>query len=226
MSTSKFWRETVFRIVVVGCLLFLVLTIIAMLIYPGGTLEDKTTTGYQFLYNFFSDLGRTIAYSTKVNPAALLFNFALACAGIALGLFFVSYTQFFTARAARLLSFLGSIAGVLSAFGFIGIALTPANLNRPLHLQFVFWAFRFFLLAMLVYLPASLLQPGFPRKFSLVLIIFTILLAMYTALITFGPDPEIGQGLIIQVTGQKIIAYASVICILLLANGARENKVN
>ena len=42
--------------------IFVVLNIIAMLSYPGGTFLDDATTGYSFTRNFLSDLGRTLSY--------------------------------------------------------------------------------------------------------------------------------------------------------------------
>ena len=40
-----------------GIGLFLVFTTVAMIMYPGGTIHDSSTEGYQFFYNFFSNLG-------------------------------------------------------------------------------------------------------------------------------------------------------------------------
>ena len=37
--------------------LFLVFTTVAMIMYPEGTIHDSSTEGYQFFYNFFSNLG-------------------------------------------------------------------------------------------------------------------------------------------------------------------------
>ena len=51
--------DTLIRIAEFGIWQFFVLTIIAMLVYPGGTLHDATTDAYSFLNNFFSDLGRS-----------------------------------------------------------------------------------------------------------------------------------------------------------------------
>jgi hypothetical membrane protein len=42
-----------------GCIQFVLLTIIAMLAYPGGMHPAIASTGYNFFENFFSDLGGT-----------------------------------------------------------------------------------------------------------------------------------------------------------------------
>lgn len=64
---------------------FLILTTIAMLVYPGGIESDPTTVGYLFFTNFFSDLGRIIAFSGTSNLASRsLFVTALTIEGISL----------------------------------------------------------------------------------------------------------------------------------------------
>ncbi|MDQ2713331.1 MAG: hypothetical protein M3Z08_00285, partial [Chloroflexota bacterium] len=58
LSRNAFWRVGIFRLAVAVCLLFLLLTVIAMLLYPGGTMANHHSQGYTFFLNFFSDLGR------------------------------------------------------------------------------------------------------------------------------------------------------------------------
>ena len=74
---------------------FIVLTVIAMILYPGGLLTDDSTTGYNFFRNFFSDLGRTVNYAGGGQwGSAVLFFIALALGGVGLIYFFtVSYTH-------------------------------------------------------------------------------------------------------------------------------------
>jgi hypothetical protein len=56
-------REGVFSLVLAGCALFVVLTVAAMLAYPGGTATDPTTSGYSFFANVLSELGMTRTYA-------------------------------------------------------------------------------------------------------------------------------------------------------------------
>jgi hypothetical protein len=42
---------------------FIVLTAIAMAVYPGGAVYRRGSDGYLFFQNFFSDLGATSTYS-------------------------------------------------------------------------------------------------------------------------------------------------------------------
>ena len=74
-----------FSIVAAVCALFVVLTTVAMLVYPGGTFPIAETHGYQFFINYFSDLGQTRTQSGAYNyPSMLLFSTAVVLVGIAL----------------------------------------------------------------------------------------------------------------------------------------------
>ena len=46
-------------------IIFVGLNILAMLLYPGGNINNPDQIGYSFIYNFFSDLGMTISHSGK-----------------------------------------------------------------------------------------------------------------------------------------------------------------
>ena len=224
---SSFWRFTAFKIVAVICVLFVVLTAAAMLIYPGGTNTDKTTVGYSFLGNFFSDLGLTIAHNGQTNSmASLMFLVALGSAGGALILFFVAFLQFFVGGARRALSVLGTLFGLIAGACFIGVALTPANLFGEAHGNFVRGAFFTFLIAVVFYIIAIIRAPDYPSAYAWIFIVFAVLLTVYLGLIFAGPSARTPEGQFIQVTGQKIIAYASIISVFMQSLGAlRVNRV-
>jgi hypothetical protein len=101
-STSGFWSRDVFDLVALACILFVVLTAVAMLVYPGGTITDHASRGYRFFENYFSDLGLTRARSGAVNlPAMLLFMVALVSVALALSAFFLAFTRFCAAAPLR-----------------------------------------------------------------------------------------------------------------------------
>jgi hypothetical protein len=219
---SPFWRRRVFQLVEIGCILFIVLTLGAMLFYPGGTLTDPSTSGYQFFRNFLSELGLTVTHAGEYNTISLLlFVPALTLAGSGLVLFFIAFPQFFiSSRLVRVVSLVGSFVGVAAGICFIGIALTPANLLPEFHIQFVLWAFRAFPIAATVYVAAILLEPRYPNRLAVGLVAFAGLLFVYLLLLTRGPEPDSPSGLVVQATGQKIIAYASVISLWIQSRGA------
>lgn len=217
-------HQRIFDLVTTGCILFVVLTALAMLVYPGGTATDPTTRGYSFFTNFFSDLGRTETRGGQPNPiAAALFFIALTGAGAALMAFFLAFARFFTrTRLDRALAWLGTLAGVIAGVCFVGVAFTPANLAGALHNQFVFTAFEAFTVATIVYFILLLRAPNYPKRFAMVFGVFAILLVLYLGLLFFGPHTRTPEGLLIQATGQKVIVYASIISVLIQSLGARQ----
>lgn len=223
---ASFYRFHLFTLVAIGCVAFVVLTLVAMLFYPGGTAVDATSKGYWFFENFFSDLGRTQSRNGVPNTiAAAFFLFALTMAGGGLGLFFIAFPQFFWRRwPSRFLSLIGSILGLGTAVCFMGVAFTPADLFLSAHIQFVLWAFRLFPPAVLCYVLAMFLEKNFPRRYTWYFLAFLVLLAAYYQLLLHGPDLNTYEGMVIQATGQKVIVYASVVSVLIQAIGARRGQ--
>jgi hypothetical membrane protein len=215
--TSVFFHRNVFRVAAATCILFFVMTAIAMLLYPGGTYTDHTTRGYSFFANFFSDLGATRTPSGAANTLSMiLLTSSLSLVGISLAFFFVALIQFFRdSRSGLLLPYVGALLGVIAGLCFLGVAFTPWNLYLAAHNHFVMWAFRTFLGAVLTYGIAILRERALPKRFAFTFLVFAILLAAYVLLLTFGPSPKVAEGLRIQVAGQKIIVYASVLTVLI-----------
>jgi len=224
MSTLHIWRPRLFQFIAIACLLFVVLTALAMFFYPGGTAVDPTSPGYSFLTNFFSDLGRTQSRSGATNLISLvLFVTALTGAGVGLILFFLLFPPFFKRTPfEHLISWLGSIAGITAGVCFIAVAWIPANLNSAVHTQLVYFAFEAFTGAALLYLPVMLRDRRYPKRYAFVFFLFAVLLVGYLYLLFFGPSPRTPEGLLIQAIGQKIIVYASIISVMIQSLGARQ----
>lgn len=208
---SPFWQKQVFLYVFYGCGLFVLLTVIAMFTYPGGTYTDGTTVGYNFFHNFFSDLGRVNAPNGQPNTVSMILFFtALTITGVGLVFFFIAFRQFFK-TSQTWGSLLGTIIGVASGLCFVGIACVPYDLNLDVHYQLVFWAFRTFLFAVGIYAYVIFRQDVYPRRYGWIFVAFAVCLAAYIGLLEFGPEATTSSGLVIQATGQKIIVYISII---------------
>jgi hypothetical protein len=218
------WGRRPFQLVMWGCGQFVVLTFIAMLIFPGGTRFNPAASSYTFFHNFFSELGFTVTRGGRANPiAAPTFFIALTLAGLGLVFFFVVFPQFFWKNTLlKVLSILGSFFGIVSGLAYVGIAFTPANLLPDPHLQFVLLAFRAFLPAVLFYLVVIFLDREYPNRYAVVYLFFAGLLAAYILLITRGPDLDTARGVMIQATGQKIIVYAAIVTIFIQSWGASK----
>jgi hypothetical protein len=225
---NAFWQIGVFRFIVAFGIGFFLLTGIAMLVYPGGTMTDPHQLGYALFANFLSDLGRTLTPSGQNNlTSRLLFTIALTMGAVGIMLSFAAFTQFFTVPdTSRWLSRLGAICDLITGLCFIGVAFAPMNRAGKLHNLFFYTAYLSFLIAFLLLFLAVLRTPGFPRRSVLIFTAFAFLLAgslldfIFTLL--FGPAslrPASGTLAweIVQATGEKIIVAASLLTWLIQA---------
>jgi hypothetical membrane protein len=217
------WVKRPFQFGLFASAQLIVLTLVAMLLYPGGTVADPASRGYDFFRNFFSDLGRTVSPAGEPNTvSAVLFVVALTVAGLGLVSFFVAGLQFFwqEGRLLRTLGILTVISGLIAGLSFVGVAWTPANLRLGAHGWFVGTAFRAFLAAVLFQLVAVVFHRRYPKVYAAVYAAFALLLASYLWLLFEGPRPDSPAGLAIQATGQKIIVYAALLTVLIQSYGA------
>src|SRR5215212_9606112 len=112
-----------------------ILTIAAMVVYPGGTLLDPHVTRYSFFQNFLSDLGMTVTHGGLSNrPGAALFIasfglLAVSCVACALG--FVRFHA--SSSRARPFAYAGGVGILLVGLGLAGTAMSPANVFPALH---------------------------------------------------------------------------------------------
>ena len=208
--------------IAIGCTIFFALTLLAMLTYTGGSVDDHASRGYSFTHNFLSNLGMITALSGRPNwVSAILFFLSLGAAGACLVIFFFLFPHLFRSnRMQQVLCLVGSAFGVLAGGCFAGIAFSPADITRPAHILFVMWAFRLFPLAVLFYVPAMFMDKHYPKVYAWVFTVFCLMLIGYYILLTSGPDFDTANGLVIQVVGQKVIAYASILSIGIQSMGA------
>jgi hypothetical membrane protein len=217
-------RGRLFLLAMAGCVQFLLLSTMAMFFYPGGTYSDEDTAGYAFTQNFFSDLGRTAAHNGDSNTVSMvLFIIALSLAGLSLIVFFLAVPPHFAEnRTAKRFSIIGSVVGVISGIGFIGIAAVPADVDQTLHTNFVYVAFTGFLLVVFCYSAAILKSRSYPRAYAYAYFAFAVILALYLVLLFSGPEVETAGGLTIQAVGQKIVVYTGIICVVIQSWGAYQ----
>ena len=213
------------RAAVYSSIQFIVLTLVAMLFYPGGTAGNPAETRYLFFNNFFSELGITQVYDGTPNTiSAILFFIALSMAGLGLLLFFLALPPYFTGRSQKVLAYVGTFFGVICGLSFMGVAFTPANLAPEAHGDFVLWAFTTFFVAVLFYTVAVFRQADYSNQYGVVYLIFAVLLAGYIYILFGRPEIPNIDGRTVQVTGQKIIAYATIIVTLFQAYGLEKRR--
>jgi hypothetical protein len=222
MDIKENWRYWAFVFTIFGCVQYIVLTVLGMLFYPGGTYTDESTTGYSFFENYFSDIGRTVSHSNDPNTLGwLLFTIAMFVGGLAICAFFLAFYNFFqgTPRTKNV-TLIGTIFGILAAIGFMGIGFVPADINVGVHRLFMYASFGCVLVVSLLFTLAMFWHEDYPRIYTYFYLIFTICAAFYMVLLFAGPSRESVEGLAIQAGGQKIIVYAMILNFLIQGYGA------
>ena len=216
------WQNRFFQFGVFGTLQFLLLTIIAMLIYPGGTIHHPEYETYDFLYNYFSDLGRTFTFDGSSNWLShIVFKFTLTISGICLILFFVALPSLFKSNISKVLILIAAFFGIISVVCYIGIANVPWNLDLRLHHSWVYKGFISFLIMTIFYSAAILVEESYPNRYAKAFGIFAIILFIQIIIMLFGPRAwRSNTGLLIQAVAQKIVVYSEILVMLFQAYGA------
>jgi len=185
-------------------IIFMLFNFIAMVSYPGGTINDSSTTGYSFTQNFFSDLGNSVSHSDEINTISfILFNFSLSLCGLTFILLFYSIRSAFKTS---ILTYLATLFGILGGISCIGVAFTPADLLLGPHIFFANGIFRGLCIASVLYSILIFKNDDIHNKYAYGFIIFGLMVLVYILISELGPSPRLNPGaLTIQVVSQKMI---------------------
>ncbi len=218
------WKKIGIGISVLGIIQFFILTSLAMYYYPGGVLHDRTTVGYSFFTNFFSDLGRTVALNRQLNTTShYIFKTALTLTGISMFCFFSVLPTLFKNKSAKILAILTMLAGFGAAYCYVGIAFHPLNGTYWEHRFYVRTGFLCFLLCISLYAFAIRYEPLYPNKYSNILVFFGLILMVQIGVMLLGPKSwQSPFALWLQVVCQKVIVYGEIICMLIQSIGAYQ----
>jgi len=219
---KKLWLIKAPQFAIIG---FVILNILAMLIYPGGILHDTSTSGYSFFNNFLSDLGRFISWSGAYNfYSQLFFNVAMIMAGVIFSLYFFHLRHIFNLHSGIFywLSIIGTSAGVCGGISMAGVGLTPSDLYFSAHLEFAHWLFRFFFIASFAYTIIILKTDLIENKYVSGFFVFAILILSYIIFSEFGPNArESINTLRMQVVAQKAILFCFIIAVYIQTKGLK-----
>jgi hypothetical protein len=198
---------------------FLILTLVAMVVFPGGTRYSPDATRYLFFRNFFSDLGATHTVSGKPNPVSAVL-FIIAAASVGLALVVTSGVWKSIEPKATALGRTAQVFAVLAGICFVGIAATPWNLLLREHNFFVKLGF-----SLLLGLTVSTLllqkRAEWPPVYVWLNWLYVALLLSYVYILFEGPRLTTENGLAFQVTAQKIVIYSSILNLGTQAYGVR-----
>ena len=100
-----------------------ILIVIASLVYPGGSLLDKNSIGFDWSKNFISNLFAAKAINGSENPARIWAIIGMAFHSVAYGIFFINMSKKIALKPwANILKYIG-VANIL----FIFLIATPLH---------------------------------------------------------------------------------------------------
>ena len=238
MYNSKFLKISI-HLVYFSLLIFIGFIVISAMFYPGTTIRDHDTEGYNIFNNFLSDLGRTITHHCSISDnigdtciggsnnffSAFFFNNAMFICGIIFIIFYVALPgYFYDEQALYRLSIFGSVLGVTTCSFFAIVGLTPADLYFDLHVFFANNMFKIAFPTALIYSFVIYRSKLLSTLYGIGYFSFSILLILYVGVLEFGPSPTSSDfALIFQATTQKMIALAFVLSSLMLAKGIKRS---
>ncbi|MBK9962919.1 MAG: hypothetical protein IPP06_16810 [Saprospiraceae bacterium] len=123
--------------VLICLVISVIFIIIATLVYPGGSLLDKNSIGFDWSKNFISNLFATKAINGSENPGRIWALIGMAFHSVGYGIFFINMSKKIPSRQwANILKFIGAtnmlliflIATPLHDLGTISIILTLLGL--------------------------------------------------------------------------------------------------
>ena len=205
---------------------FIIFNLVAMQLYPGGTIHNPHSANYQLTQNFFSDLGRAVAFNGAQNfHASLLFNLTLLIIGVSFSIFYFVLPDFFRrSKANHTIATIGTVFGLLSGLSFIGLALAPSDLYLNVHIIFANGIFRMTLATSLCFGIVIYRSDVMPSKYAFGYGIFALFLAVYIGIGEFGPNArESEAAMIFQVISQKLIVVIFLLSVVYQTFGFSNN---
>ena len=205
---------------------FVTLTLIAMIIYPGGTLHSPDLTTYSFSRNYFSDLGRTQNFlNVDNNISSTLFTLALSIVGTAMGIFFVTLPTLFKNKRAIGLAIGAAICGLFSGYCFIEVAARPWDIDFLGHVKYTRAGFLSFFVCVVLYAIAVFNEKFYANKYGIALTICSVIMGFQIILMFFGPKPfESEWALFLQAISQKIVVYSEILTLGYITYGLIKDE--
>lgn len=203
------------------------MSVVAMLLYPGGTVIDRTTSGYSLTQNFLSDLGMTVAYGGGGNRfGAVLFVAALSTLLVG-GVLTLKPVVAELLQFPRSRPWAGAAATcvLLTCIAFTGVAFTPENRAMDMHVTFTVWGWRVIALLSLLLGVAGFRAGGAYRRVAYTGLVTGVTLAAYSALFVWGPDGQNPRGLAVHVVSQKVAAIIVLLALISLSRVAPRRAV-
>lgn len=191
-----------------AAILFILLQVIGMLVYPGGTMYDVSTIGYSFSKNFFSDMGAYVARNGEPNYLSMIiFALSLTIVGITFSLYYLFLPRVLgNDRTNYLLASTGTLFAIGGSICMIGTGFTPSDIVFAPHVFFANNIFHCFLVTALLYTIVIFRSDSLKKRYAMGYAMFFISIFIYVGILQYGPSANSGESaMIFQVLSQKMI---------------------
>ncbi|HMK19603.1 MAG TPA: hypothetical protein VK492_15480 [Chitinophagaceae bacterium] len=116
---------------VIGCVLFIILYIVAALLYPGGSETDKTSIGYNWMKNYWCNLLNNTAINGQLNTAKPVATTAMIILCISISFFWILFPiSVQLKKYHRIIIQIGGTASMMASF------LLLTNIDHDLAVNF------------------------------------------------------------------------------------------
>jgi len=191
-----------------AAILFILLQIVGMQVYPGGTMYDVSTIGYSFSKNFFSDMGAYVARNGEPNYLSMIiFSLSLTIVGITFALYYLFLPKVLgNDRTNYLLASTGTLFAIGGSICMIGTGFTPSDIVFAPHVFFANNIFHCFLVTALLYTIVIFRSDSLKKRYAMGYAMFFISIFIYVGILQYGPSANSGESaMIFQVLSQKMI---------------------
>ena len=191
-----------------AAILFILLQIVGMQVYPGGTMYDVSTIGYSFSKNFFSDMGAYVARNGEPNYLSMIiFSLSLTIVGITFALYYLFLPRVLgNDRTNYLLASTGTLFAIGGSICMIGTGFTPSDIVFAPHVFFANNIFHCFLVTALLYTVVIFRSDSLKKRYAMGYAMFFISIFIYVGILQYGPSANSGESaMIFQVLSQKMI---------------------
>ena len=189
--SKKSWVQLCILTTIIGGSFFISTTILAMFFYPGG---------YNFVTNFFSELGMTrSSMNHELNPiSSVLFLLACTLVGVSLIPFWIVMTKLFSeVKITKYISYLGSITGLISSVLLMGVGIFSMDKATLAHFISAGGFFIFLSISIIIYSIAIFLDKNYRKIYAFIGIGFSLFIILYICRVFYFIDP----------LAQKIVVY-------------------
>ena len=141
------------HLVLTGIIISVILLVIAMVLYPGGSLFDKNSVGFDWTKNFISNLFAAKAINGSDNPSRIWADVGMIFLSISFAIFFVRFSKKIPNKsAADVIKYSGIIAMICTFLIVTSLHDIMVTIASTLYLVSIFYITMFILKSKLNFL--------------------------------------------------------------------------